>query len=138
VGTIDCSVLDQQPSDRKPRSKSGWTKPGVNVRSSRAPSESGQSGFHPWPTKRNGTKHLITSTNLLQPTIVRQPTRGGPVMADETKSVTPLAGAKLYTGAGLFPFQSGEVAVVPAAHADDLAAQGAVEHIVPPEPAPPG
>jgi hypothetical protein len=57
-------------------------------------------------------------------------------MADDVKSVTPVAGGKLYTGAGLVPFQGGEVAVVPAAHADDLATLGAVEHIISPDLAP--
>jgi hypothetical protein len=40
-------------------------------------------------------------------------------MADDVKTVTPLPGTTLYTGAGLHPFQPGEVASVPAEHADD-------------------
>ena len=59
-------------------------------------------------------------------------------MADDVKTVTPAAGTTLYTGAGLHPFRPGEVASVPADHADDLVGQGVVEHVPPPAPAPPG
>ena len=53
-------------------------------------------------------------------------------MADDTKTVTPAHGTTLYTGAGLHPFRPGEVASVPAEHADDLVGQGVVEHVLPP------
>jgi hypothetical protein len=59
-------------------------------------------------------------------------------MADDVKTVTPIAGTTLYTGVGLHPVRLGEVASVPADHADDLARQGVVEHVVPPAPVPPG
>lgn len=52
-------------------------------------------------------------------------------MADEVKTVMPATGVKLYTGAGLHPFRSGEVASVPADHADDLVKGNAVVPIVP-------
>ena len=54
-------------------------------------------------------------------------------MADDVKTVTPAPGTTLYTGAGLHPFRPGEVASVPADHADDLVGQGVVEHVPPPE-----
>ncbi len=59
-------------------------------------------------------------------------------MADDVKAVTPAPGTTLYTGAGLHPFRPGEVASVPAEHADDLVGQGVVEHVDPPAPTPPG
>jgi hypothetical protein len=59
-------------------------------------------------------------------------------MADHVKTVTPAPGTSLYTGAGLHPFGPGEVASLPAEHADDLVEQGLVEHIALPTPAPTG
>jgi hypothetical protein len=59
-------------------------------------------------------------------------------MVDDVKTVTPAPGTTLYTGAGLHPFRPGEVASVPAEHADDLVGQGVVEHVPPAAPAPPG
>jgi hypothetical protein len=59
-------------------------------------------------------------------------------MADDVKTVTPALGTTLYTGAGLHPFRPGEVASVPADHADDLVGQGVAEHVPSPAPAPPG
>ena len=55
-------------------------------------------------------------------------------MTDDVETVTPRPGTTLYTGAGLHPFRPGEVASVPAEHADDLVGQGVVEHV--PLPAP--
>lgn len=57
-------------------------------------------------------------------------------MADDIKTVTLIAGTMLYTGAGMHPFRPGEVASVPAEHADDLVGQGVVEHAPPPAPTP--
>lgn len=59
-------------------------------------------------------------------------------MADDVKSVTPTMGTTLYTGAGLHPFWPGEVASVPADHADELVGKGIVEHVPPPAPTLPG
>jgi hypothetical protein len=58
-------------------------------------------------------------------------------MANNVKTVTPIAGTTLYTGAGMHPFRPGEMASVPADHADDLVGQGVVEHVPPSAPAPP-
>jgi hypothetical protein len=59
-------------------------------------------------------------------------------MADDVKTVTPASGTTLYTGASLQPFRPGEVASMPADHADDLVGQGVVEHVSRPAAAPPG
>ena len=56
-------------------------------------------------------------------------------MADDERAVTPAPGSTLYTGAGLHPFQPGEVASAPAAHAGELVEQGVVECVPPPAPA---
>ena len=50
-------------------------------------------------------------------------------MAEDVKTVTPVPGAKLYIGAGLYPFRPGDVASVPAEHADDLVKGKSVEQI---------
>jgi hypothetical protein len=59
-------------------------------------------------------------------------------MSGEIKTVNPAPGTTLYTGAGLHPFRPGEVASLPADHADDLVKQGVVEHVPPLAPVPPG
>jgi hypothetical protein len=56
-------------------------------------------------------------------------------LADNVKTVTPAPGTALYTGAGLPPCRPGEVALVPADHADDLVGQGVVEYVPLPVPA---
>jgi hypothetical protein len=58
-------------------------------------------------------------------------------MVDGVKTVTPTSGTTLYTGAGLHPFRPGEVARLPADHADDMVGQEMVEHVPPPASAPP-
>jgi hypothetical protein len=55
-------------------------------------------------------------------------------MADNVKTITPTPGTTLYTGAGLHPFRPGDLALVPAGHADDLVEQGVVEHVPTPTP----
>jgi hypothetical protein len=51
---------------------------------------------------------------VLLRTAVRLPNQGGPVMADDVKTVTAAPGTALYTGAGLHPFRPGAAASVQA------------------------